>query len=88
MLRSTSAKWGLDPRLALAISWQESGWNMREVSGVDAIGAMQVMPATGTFIANDVVNRPFDLYDAQDNITAGVALLSLLTHEASSTRRR
>jgi LysM repeat protein len=87
MLRSTAAKWGLDPRLALAISWQESGWNMRAVSGVDAIGAMQVMPETGTFIANDVVNRPLDLYDAQDNITAGVALLSLLTHDASSTRR-
>jgi N-acetylmuramoyl-L-alanine amidase len=87
IIRSTSARWGVDPRLALAISWQESGWNMREVSGVDAIGAMQVLPTTGSFISADVVRRNLDLYDAQDNITAGVALLSLLTHDARSTRQ-
>jgi LysM repeat protein len=87
MIRSTSARWGLDPRLALAISWQESGWNMRAVSPVDAIGAMQIMRYTGSYLSADVVHRSLNLYDAQDNITAGVALLSVLTHEASSTRR-
>jgi LysM repeat protein len=87
MIRSTSGRWGLDPRLALAISWQESGWNMREVSPVDAIGAMQVMRYTGTYLADDVVHRNLDLFDAQDNVTAGVALLSVLTHEAGSTRQ-
>jgi LysM repeat protein len=87
IIRSTAAHWGLDPHLALAISWQESGWNMREVSGVDAIGAMQVMRYTGTYLSDDVVHRNLDLFDAQDNITAGVALLSVLTHEASSTRQ-
>jgi len=85
LIRSTSARWGLDPSLALAVSWQESGWNMREVSPVGAIGAMQVMPATGAFISTDVVHRRLDLGDAGDNVTAGVALLSMLTHEASST---
>ena len=45
------------------------------------------MPATGSFISADVVRRNLDLYDAQDNITAGVALLSLLTHDARSTRQ-
>jgi LysM repeat protein len=84
MIRTTSAKWGLDPRLALAISWQESGWNMREVSPVGAVGAMQIMPATGTYLSDEVVHRQLDLGDAQDNITAGVALLSMLTHEVSS----
>jgi LysM repeat protein len=85
MIRSTSAHWGLDPRLALAISWQESGWNMREVSKVGAIGAMQIMPSTGAYLSDDVLHRHLHLGDAQDNITAGVALLSILTHEASST---
>jgi N-acetylmuramoyl-L-alanine amidase len=85
MIRSTSAHWGLDPRLALAISWQESGWNMREVSKVGAVGAMQIMPSTGAYLSDDVLHRRLDLGDAQDNITAGVALLSILTHEASST---
>jgi N-acetylmuramoyl-L-alanine amidase len=86
MIRATSARWGLDPRLALAVAWQESGWNMREVSDVGAVGAMQIMPSTNQFLSDDVIHRQLDSYDAQDNITAGVALLSLLTHEASSTR--
>ena len=87
MIRSTAASWHLDPSLALAVSWQESGWNMREVSPVDAIGAMQIMRYTGTYLSNDVVHRSLNLFDAQDNVTAGVALLSVLTNEASSTRQ-
>jgi LysM repeat protein len=86
LIRSTAAKWGLDDKLALAISWQESGFNMREVSPVGAIGAMQVMPYTGAYLSADVVHRNLDLLDAHDNVTAGVALLSVLTHEAKSER--
>lgn len=87
MIRATASRWGVDPSLALAIGWQESGWNMRAVSDVDAIGAMQVMRYTGSYIAADVVHRPLNLFNAQDNITAGVALLSVLTHEAHSMRQ-
>jgi N-acetylmuramoyl-L-alanine amidase len=87
MIRSTAERWRLDPRLALAISYQESGFNMRVVSGVDAVGAMQIMPYTGTYLSNDVVHRHLDLDDAQDNITAGVALLSLLQGETHNERR-
>jgi LysM repeat protein len=86
LIRSTSARWGLDPRLALAISYQESGFNMHVVSGVDAVGAMQIMPYTGTYLSNDVLHRHLDLGNAEDNITAGVALLSLLVHESHSER--
>ncbi len=87
MIRKISGRWHLDPRLALAISWQESGFNMREVSPVGAIGTMQVMPYTGAYLSSEVVHRNLDLYDASDNITAGVALLSVLTHEAKSVRQ-
>jgi LysM repeat protein len=87
MIRRISARWHLDPRLALAISWQESGFNMREVSPVGAIGTMQVMPYTAAYLSSQVVHRNLDLYDASDNITAGVALLSVLTHEAKSERQ-
>lgn len=86
MIRRTAARWGLDGRLALAISWQESGFNMREVSPVGAIGTMQVMPYTAAYLSADVVHRPLDMFKARDNITAGVALLSVLTHEAKSER--
>jgi LysM repeat protein len=87
IIRSISARWHLDPRLALAISWQESGFNMREVSPIGAIGTMQVMPYTAAYLSSQVVHRNLDLYDASDNITAGVALLSVLTHEAKSERQ-
>lgn len=87
MIRATAGRWHLDPRLALAVAWQESGFNMREVSPVGAIGTMQVMPYTGAYLSADVVHRKLDLFDAQDNITAGVALLSVLTHEAKSAQQ-
>jgi LysM repeat protein len=85
MIRSEAERWNLDPRLALAVAWQESGWNMRAVSPVGAIGAMQVMPYTGAYLAENVLHRHLDLGNAHDNISAGVALLSILTHEARST---
>lgn len=86
MIRAICGRWHVDARLALAISWQESGFNMREVSPVGAIGTMQVMPYTAAYLSTVVVHRRLDLFDASDNITAGVALLSVLTHEARSER--
>ena len=83
MIRDTARRWGVDERLALAVSWQEAGWNQRMVSAAGAIGAMQVMPYTGRFIADNVVHRPLDLLNARDNITAGVALLAVLLREAN-----
>ncbi|HVT20212.1 MAG TPA: LysM peptidoglycan-binding domain-containing protein [Mycobacteriales bacterium] len=87
MIRRIAARWHLDPALALAIAWQESGFNMREVSPAGAIGTMQVMPYTGAWVSEVVVHRRLDLFKAADNITAGVALLSVLTNEAKSVRQ-
>ncbi|HSR23867.1 MAG TPA: LysM peptidoglycan-binding domain-containing protein [Candidatus Eisenbacteria bacterium] len=76
---------GVDPNLALAVSWQEAGWNMRKVSVANAIGAMQIVPATGDWISS-VVGRRLDLLNARDNITAGVVLLRILTHSTSEAK--
>jgi LysM repeat protein len=73
---------GVAPSLALAVSWQESGWNMRRVSVANAIGAMQVIPSTGAW-ASSVVGRRLNLLSPTDNVTAGVVLLRVLTHSAS-----
>jgi len=81
MIRATAGRWGVDRRLALAISYEESGFNQRNVSVTGAIGAMQVMPSTGAWVSAYIVRRPLDLLDAQDNVTAGVALLSVLLRE-------
>jgi soluble lytic murein transglycosylase-like protein len=86
IVRSTAQAWHVDPAFAQAISYQESGFNMREVSPAGAVGAMQVMPYTATYISTDVVHRSLDIYSARDNITAGVALLSVLYNETHSER--
>jgi N-acetylmuramoyl-L-alanine amidase len=87
MIRATAARWGVDQRLALAISYEEAGFNQSVVSPVGAIGAMQVMPATGEWLSAYVVHRRLDIRRAQDNITAGVALLSVLVHETGGNLR-
>jgi len=81
LIVSTSKRYGVDPHLALAVSWQESGWKQRVVSPANAIGAMQVIPSTGRF-ASRIVGRELDLLIARDNVTAGVVLLSRLTGAA------
>ena len=86
-IRATARRWGVDPRLALGISYEESGFNQRNVSVVGAIGAMQVMPSTGLFVGQDIVHRHLDLLNGQDNATAGVALLAVLLRETKGDER-
>jgi LysM repeat protein len=81
LIVSTAKANGVDPSLALAISWQESGFNMRRVSVANAIGAMQVIPSTGAWISS-VIGRRLDLLKPRDNVTAGVVLLRILTRSA------
>lgn len=83
LVEKTAKKYGVNVSLALAISYQESGFNMRAVSPANAVGVMQVIPSTGEWIST-VVGRRLDLLDPKDNVTAGVALLSYLTRNADS----
>jgi LysM repeat protein len=77
---------GVDPALALAVSYQESGWNMHAVSVANAVGAMQVIPATSDWISG-VVGRRLDPTSPSDHATSGVVLLKILTRAASSERQ-
>jgi soluble lytic murein transglycosylase-like protein len=74
----------VDPHLALAIAWQESGWQMGVVSSAHAIGAMQVLPSTARWMET-YAGRPLDLRKLGDNAKAGVLLLHVL---ARHTHRR
>ncbi|WP_067440445.1 transglycosylase SLT domain-containing protein [Nocardioides jensenii] len=67
----------VDPNLALAVSWQESGWQMHHVSSADAIGAMQVLRGTGEWMSL-YAGRSLELRRTKDNVLAGVLLLDLL----------
>ena len=83
LVEQTAKTYGVDVSLALAIAYQESGFNMRAVSPANAVGVMQVIPSTGAWISS-VVGRDLNLLDPQDNVTAGVALLSYLTRNADN----
>jgi soluble lytic murein transglycosylase-like protein len=81
LVTQTARRHGVDVRLALAVSFQESGWNQRQVSVANAIGTMQVIPSSGQW-ASTLVGRRLNLLDAEDNITAGVVILKALTTSA------
>lgn len=77
MIASTARSMGVDPRLALAHAFQESSFDMASVSPANAIGVMQVIPSSGKW-ASDLVGRPLDLLNPQDNVTAGIAIIRSL----------
>ncbi|WP_236683802.1 LysM peptidoglycan-binding domain-containing protein [Demequina flava] len=78
MVVAAANKYGVDPSLAQAISYQESGFNMRAVSPANAIGAMQVIPTSGEWASN-MVGRDLNLLIPTDNVEAGVAIINHLT---------
>ncbi|MGD9959644.1 lytic transglycosylase domain-containing protein [Nocardioides sp.] len=80
----TAERHGVDPELALAVSWQEAGWQMGHVSSAGAFGAMQVIKDTGRWM-EIYAGRPLHLRHLRDNVTAGVLLLKVL---AQMTRGR
>jgi LysM repeat protein len=86
VVASTAARHGVDPQLALAVSWQESGWQMDQLSGAGAIGAMQVLPGTAEWMSLYAGHRLHPRRLA-DNATAGVQLLRVLGSETSNRRR-
>lgn len=77
LITTTARRYGVPPRLALAVAWQESGWQQRRLSSTGAIGVMQVMPDTGRWMRWHV-GRPLRLRDTHDNVLAGVMTLRVL----------
>ncbi len=70
---------GVPAALAEAIAWQESGWNNDEISGVGAVGVMQIVPATWNWIDRYLTpSQPLGTASAAENIRAGVLLLHSL----------
>jgi LysM repeat protein len=77
IVADTARSMGVEPALALAFAYQESGFNQRAVSPANAIGTMQVIPTSGQW-ASDLVGRKLNLLDPYDNATAGVAIIRQL----------
>ena len=83
---ATARQYGVPPRLALAVAWQESGWQQRRVSSAGALGVMQVMPDTGRWMRL-YVGRSLRLRDTHDNVLAGVMTLKVLMNSTRLDNR-
>ncbi len=86
MIGAAAARYGVDPALARAIAYQESGFNHNVRSHVGAIGAMQLMPYTAAWVGPSLVGRVLNPYNLQDNVDGGVAYLAWLTRRTPSAR--
>jgi N-acetylmuramoyl-L-alanine amidase len=61
---------------ALAVAWQESGWQQGVVSHAGAVGVMQLMPDTAAWVGEAMLGTRVDIRDARHNVRAGVRLLA------------
>ena len=66
---------GVPVAFALALAWQESGWQPTVVSSSGAVGVMQLTPPTADWVASTMLGGPVNLADPASNVRAGVRLL-------------
>jgi LysM repeat protein len=69
-----AAYYGIDPSLAHALAWMESGYNNTVVSSVGAQGVMQLLPTTWDYVETVLVGHAIP-HDADGNVHAGLAYL-------------
>jgi hypothetical protein len=78
-VRSLLDKWagyyGVDPSLAHALAWMESGYNNSMVSSVGAQGVMQLLPSTWTYVEDSLIGHPVPDHGPDGNIHVGMAYL-------------
>jgi N-acetylmuramoyl-L-alanine amidase len=78
LIERTARQHGWNPAFVQALAWQESGWNNSVVSSAGAVGIMQIMPGTGTWISQNLAGRTLNIHDPADNVLAGVLFLDYL----------
>lgn len=74
-----AAYYGIDPSLARALAWMESGFNNEVVSSVGAQGVMQLLPSTWDYVEKVLIKHPVG-HDADGNVHVGLAYLNHLLH--------
>jgi soluble lytic murein transglycosylase-like protein len=75
ILVEAAARHQVDPKLVLAVSYWESGWDQSRVSETGAVGLMQVQPETANEAGPALLGRAVDLDDPYDNADVGAAIL-------------
>jgi LysM repeat protein len=69
-----SAVYGVDPKLARALAWMESGFQQDVISSVGAIGVMQLLPETWEWVDVLLIGHATPR-NAAGNVQAGVRYL-------------
>jgi len=70
---------GVPNDLAMALAWQESGWQRNQVSSTMAVGVMQLMPDTVHFVSTQLLRTsPLNPWDPVANIRMGTRFLRYL----------
>ncbi len=84
LILAEAAERGLDPYLMAGLIRQESAFWAQARSRADAMGLMQILPATGADLARSVGPRGFEpethLYGPEINVHLGMAFFSDLRH--------
>jgi soluble lytic murein transglycosylase-like protein len=75
MIVHAADTYGVPRAFALAVAWQESGWQQGVVSHAGTVGVMQLMPGTAVWVGEGMLGRAVRINDARSNIHAGVRLL-------------
>jgi len=86
-----SAKYSLDPFLALSIVREESRFDYEARSPAGAIGLMQLMPGTAFKLDRELsvgVHTTRDLTDIKKNLQIGIYYLSCLVREFGAYPRQ
>ncbi len=82
LITQTASRYGVDPSLARAVAWMESGFQPHVVSSAGALGVMQVTPPTWEFV-EDVLLGASVPKTTDGNIRVGVVFLRHLLREFS-----
>jgi hypothetical protein len=81
-----AGRYGVDPRLARALAWMESGYQANVTSWAGAWGVMQVTPDAWHFVEEVLLGRPV-ARTPEGNLRVGVAYLHHLLHSFGGDER-
>ena len=85
-ITAVATRHGLDPSLARAVAWMESGFQPHVVSHAGALGVMQVTPPTWEFVETVLLGRNVPK-TTEGNIKVGVVFLRHLLREFRGDER-
>ena len=86
LVDSWAGRYGVDPALARALAWMESGYQTNLTSDAGAWGVMQIIPSAWSYVQDVLIQKPVPRTPA-GNVQVGVALIRQLLQEFGGDER-